>query len=79
MSDVDKGYFSTGPLRYALDTAWDPGTRILGESVQDPAIAHKFESVAEDSFLKKSFGGCIKSIINALARAQLVEEDAPTS
>ncbi|OAQ23204.1 hypothetical protein K457DRAFT_1824833 [Linnemannia elongata AG-77] len=79
MSDVDKGYFSTGPLRYAVDTAWDPGTRILGESVQDPAIADKFKSVAEDSFLKKTFGGCIKSIINALARAQLVEEDAPTS
>ncbi|KAF9271395.1 hypothetical protein BGZ88_006231, partial [Linnemannia elongata] len=79
ISGVDKGYFSTGPLRYAVDKAWDPGTRILGESVQDPAIAQKFDSVAEDSFLKKSFGGRIKSIVKALARADLVKEDFPST
>ncbi|KAG9071356.1 hypothetical protein KI688_005567 [Linnemannia hyalina] len=77
MSDVDKGCFTTGPLRYAVDTAWDPRTRILGESLQDPAIAQKFESVAEDSFFKKSFGGRVESIIKALARADLVKEDFP--
>ncbi|KAG9067268.1 hypothetical protein KI688_012050 [Linnemannia hyalina] len=79
MSDVDKGCFTTGPLRYAVDTAWDPRTRILGESVQNPAIAQKFESVAEDSFLKKSFGGRIESIIKALARADLVKEVFPST
>jgi hypothetical protein len=47
--------------------------------VQDPAIAQKFDSVAEDSFLKKSFGGRIKSIVKALARADLVKEDFPST
>ncbi|KAG9061084.1 hypothetical protein KI688_007713 [Linnemannia hyalina] len=55
MSDVDKGCSTTGPLRYAVDTAWDPRTRILRGSVQDPAIAQKFESVAEDSGIGATF------------------------
>ncbi|KAG9063538.1 hypothetical protein KI688_004422 [Linnemannia hyalina] len=63
MSDVDKGCFTTGPLRYAVDTAWDPRTRILRESVQDPAIAQKFEIVAEDSLVRTRISSW-KPIVN---------------
>ncbi|KAG0249039.1 hypothetical protein BGZ95_007727, partial [Linnemannia exigua] len=78
-ADPAKAWFTAGQLQFGVDTAWDPRTQLLSAPPQDPAISRKYDSVANDSYLMKSFSGRIESIVKALARADLVTEGFPST
>ncbi|KAK3843434.1 MAG: hypothetical protein J3R72DRAFT_383384 [Linnemannia gamsii] len=79
-ADPVKAWFTAGQLQFGVDAAWDPRTQLLAAPPpQDPVISRKYDSVANDSYIKKSFGGRIESIVKALARADLVTEDFPST
>ncbi|KAF9094172.1 hypothetical protein BGX23_002386 [Mortierella sp. AD031] len=69
---------SADPIRYSVDTLWDPGPTLDGHR-QDLRILQVLENVAADPHIKKSFNGQLKDVEAALAKRNLFKEEEPST